>query len=70
MTWRRSFGAEPISHQGEQSGSRVILAADVEPPIAAAVKSGQMVIVIGRDRQGIVDAGVDAALLQPRRSRY
>lgn len=32
MTWRRAFGPEPTSPQGEQSGfARVVLAAEVEP---------------------------------------
>src|SRR5438105_8083233 len=35
MTWRRAFGPEPISPQGEQSGfARVVLAAEVEPAAA------------------------------------
>jgi transposase len=52
MTWRRSFGPEPISPQGEQSGfARVILAAEVEPAVVATPPSGQMVIVVGRDRR-------------------
>jgi transposase len=65
MTWRRSFGPEPISSpQGEQSGfARVVLAAEVEPSVAATSAGGQMVIVVGRDRRVIVDAGVDAAAL-------
>ena len=63
MTWRRSFGPEPMSPQSEQSGfARVVLAAEVEPAVAAT-PSGQMVIVVGRDRRVIVDAGVDAAAL-------
>jgi transposase len=63
MTWRRAFGPEPISAQSEQSGfARVVLAAEVEPAVAAT-PSGQMVIVVGRDRRVIVDAGVDAAAL-------
>jgi transposase len=42
MTWRRSFGPEPISPQGEQSGfARVILAAEVEPAVVATPPSGQ-----------------------------
>jgi transposase len=42
MTWRRSFGPEPISPQGEQSGfARVVLAAEVEPAVAATPTSGQ-----------------------------
>src|SRR3954468_6444792 len=45
MTWRRSFGPEPISSpQGEQSGfARVVLAAEVEPSVAATSAGGQMV---------------------------
>src|SRR3981081_822486 len=62
MTWRRAFGPEPISPQGEQSGfARVVLAAAVEPGVAATPTSGQMVIVVGKDRRVIVDAGLDAA---------
>jgi transposase len=35
MTWRRSFGPEPISPQIEQSGfARVVLAVEVEPAVA------------------------------------
>ena len=61
MTWRRAFGPEP---QSEQSGfARVVLAAEVEPAVAATPTSGQMVIVVGRDRRVIVDAGVDASAL-------
>ena len=64
MTWRRSFGPEPMSPQSEQSGfARVVLAAKVEPAVAATPTSGQMVIVVGRDRRVIVDASVDAAAL-------
>jgi transposase len=64
MTWRRSFGPEPMSPQSEQSGfARVVLAAEVEPAVAATPTSGQMVIVVGRDRRVIVDAGVDVAAL-------
>ncbi len=65
MTWRRSFGPEPISPQSEQSGfARVVLAAEVAPAVVVATPtSGQMVIVVGRDRRVIVDAGVDAAAL-------
>src|SRR5713226_4740802 len=50
MTWRRAFGPEPISLQGEQSSfARVVIAAAVEPAVAATSTSGQMVIVVGRD---------------------
>ena len=64
MTWRRSFGPEPINPQSEQSGfARAVLAAEVEPAVAATPTSGQMVIVVSRDRRVIVDADVDAAAL-------
>ena len=64
MTWRRAFGPGPISPQSKQSGfARVVLAAEVEPAVVATATSGQMVIVVGRDRRVIVDAGVDAAAL-------
>jgi transposase len=64
MTWRRAFRPQPISVQSEQSGfAQVVLAAEVEPSVAATPPTGQMVIVVGRDRRVIVDAGVDAAAL-------
>jgi transposase len=64
MTWRRSFGPEPIGPQCDQSGfARVVLAAEVAPAVAATPTSGQMVIVVSRDRRVIVDADVDAAAL-------
>jgi transposase len=62
MTWRRSFGPAPISPQSERFRfAWVVLAAEVEPAVAATPASGQMVIVVGRDRRVIVDAGLDAA---------
>src|SRR5437899_9506167 len=62
MTWRRSFDPEQIAPQSQPSGFvRVVPAAAVEPVVAAPSKSGQMVIVVGRDRRIIVDADVDAA---------
>ncbi|WP_155809747.1 hypothetical protein [Bradyrhizobium sp. URHA0013] len=64
MTWRRSFGPEPISPQSEQSGfARVVLAAEVEPAVAATATSGQIVIVVSCDRRVIVETAVDAAAL-------
>ena len=64
MTWRRSFGLEPIDPQGDQSGfARVVIAAAVEPAVAATPTSGQMVIVVGEDSRVIVDAGVAAVAL-------
>jgi len=62
MTWRRSFGPAPISPQSERFRfAWVVLAAEVEPAVAATPASGQMVFVVGRDRRVIVDAGLDAA---------
>jgi transposase len=53
-----------MSPQSAQSGfTRVVLAAEVEPAVAATPVSWQMVIVIGMEPQVIVDAGVDAAAL-------
>ena len=64
MTWRRSFVPEPTSRQEEQADfARVVIAAEVAPAVAGTATSGQMVIVVGRDRRVIVDAGVDAAAL-------
>src|ERR1700731_137846 len=64
MTWRGAFGPEAMSPQGEQCGfARVVIVAAVEPGVAATPPSGQMVIVVGRDRRVIVDAGVNAAAL-------
>jgi transposase len=64
MKWRRSFDPEQSSPQGEASGFvRVVAAAAIEPAVTAPPTSGQMVIVVGRDRRIIVDAGVDAAAL-------
>jgi transposase len=64
MTWRRSFDPEQISAQSGPSGFvRIVPAAAVEPAVTAPPTSGQMVVVVGRDRRIIVDAGVDAAAL-------
>ncbi len=64
VTWRRSFGSEQNNCQEEQAGfARVVLAAEVERAVTGTATSGQMVIVVGRDRRVIVDAGVDAAAL-------
>ena len=63
MTWRRSFNPEQISPQSEASGFVRVVPAAVEPAVTAPPTSGQMVIVVGRDRRIIVDAGVDAAAL-------
>src|SRR5260221_11980736 len=64
MTWRRSFGPEPIGPQSEQSGfARVVLAAEVEPAVASPSSIGEMGIVVGWGRLGIVGAAAVAAAL-------
>jgi len=63
MTWRRSLVRRRLALERAIRLCRVVLAAEVEPAVAATPTSGQMVIVVGRDRRVIVDAGVDAAAL-------
>jgi hypothetical protein len=59
----------PIGAQSEQSGfARVVLAAEVEPAVAATPASGQMVIIAGRDRRVIVDVTSSAGAGQPGHS--
>ena len=63
MRWQRSFRPEPTSPEVHRVGfAPVIVAAGAEPVVAAA-PVGRMVIIVGKDRQVIVDAGVDAAAL-------
>jgi transposase len=52
-----------LAQSGQSGFARVVLAAEIEPAVAATPTSGQMVIVIGRDCRVVVDAGVDAAAL-------
>ena len=64
MMWRRSFRPEPVDPEVQQAGfTPVVIAATAEPMVAAAPTGGRMVILVGKDRQVIVDAGVDAAAL-------
>jgi transposase len=58
MTWRRSLGPKPISRREEQAGfARVVIAAEnVEPTVAGVQTSGQVVIVVGRDRRVLMPA--------------
>ena len=64
MRWQRSFRPEPSALEVDRVGfAPVIVAAGAEPVIAAAPVNGRMVIIVGEDRQVIVDAGVDAAAL-------
>ena len=61
MRWQRSFRPEPTPPEVHRVGfAPVVVAAGAEPVIAAAPVNGQMVIIVGKDRQVIVDAGVDA----------
>jgi transposase len=61
MTWRRLFRPEPTGPQAEQAG--FVPAMIVAETVPAAPASGQMVIIVGKDRRVIVDAGVDATAL-------
>jgi transposase len=64
MRWQRSFRPEPTPPEVHRVGfAPVIVAAGAEPVVAAAPVNGRMVIIVGKDRQVIVDAGVDAAAL-------
>jgi transposase len=65
MTWRRAFRPEPMGPDIQQTGFVRAMVATAETMAAepGARASGRMVIVIGKDRRVIVDAGVDAAAL-------
>src|SRR5450755_614216 len=64
MTWQRSFRPEPTAPEVHRAGfAPVIVAAGAELVVAAAPVNGRMVIIVGKDRRVIVDAGVDAAAL-------
>jgi transposase len=64
MTWRRSFRPEPTGPEAGQAGFvPAILIAETEPTVPATPASGRMVIIVGKDRRVIVDAGVDATAL-------
>jgi transposase len=64
LTWRRAFRPEPAGPQAEQAGFvPAMIVAETEPMVAAAPASGRMVIIVGKDRRVIVDAGVDATAL-------
>jgi len=61
---KTSFRPEPTPPEVHRVGfAPVIVAAGAEPVVAAAPVNGRMVIIVGEDRQVIVDAGVDAAAL-------
>jgi transposase len=65
MTWRRSFSPEPTGTEAQQAGfvPAMVVATETAPTESAMPANGRMVIIIGRDRRIIVDAGVDAAAL-------
>ena len=64
MTWRRSFRPEPTGAHTEQAGFvPAMIVAETAPTVPAAPATGQMVIIVGKDRRVIVDAGVDATAL-------
>ena len=57
MTWRRSFRPEPTGPQAEQAGFvPAMIVAETEPMVPAALASGRMVIIVGKDRRVIVEA--------------
>jgi transposase len=66
MTWRRSFRLESNGVDAQQQAGFVpamVIAAETPSIATVAPSSGQMVIIVGKDRRVIVDAGVDAAAL-------
>jgi transposase len=65
LNWRRSYCIEKDGAEGQKSGFvPAMVVADPMPSTPAAPTNGHMVIVIGKDRRVIVDAGVDAAALE------
>ncbi len=64
MTWQRSFRPELTAPENHRAGfAPVIVAAGAEPVVAATAVNGRMVIIVGKGRRVIVNAGVDAAAL-------
>jgi len=63
LNWRRSFCTEPEGAAGQRSGFVPAMVVADPMPSTPAAPNGHMVIVIGKDRRVIVDAGVDAAAL-------
>jgi transposase len=65
IKWRRSFRPEPIGSEGQRSGFvPAIMVAETAPAVSSTAPArGRMVIIVGRDRRVIVDAGVDASAL-------
>lgn len=64
INWRRSFRPEPIGSEGQRIGFvPAIMVAETALAMPTAPARGRMVIIVGRDRRVIVDAGVDATAL-------
>ena len=65
MTWRRSFQLDSNGPDAQQAGfvPALVIAAETPAMATAAPSSGQMVIIVGKDRRVIVDASVDTAAL-------
>jgi transposase len=64
INWRRSFRPEPIVPEGQRTGFvPAMVVAETAPAMPTAPARGRMVIMVGRDRRVIVDAGVDATAL-------
>ena len=65
MTWRRAFRAEPMGPDVQQTSFARAMVATAETVAAepSAPTTNHMVIEIGKDRQIIVNASVDAAAL-------
>lgn len=65
VTWRRSFRLDSNGPDAQQAGfvPALVMPAETPPMATAAPTSGQMVIILGKDRRVIVDASVDTAAL-------
>ena len=64
LHWRRSFRPEPIVPEGQRTGFvPAMVVAETASAMPTAPARGRMVIMVGRDRRVIVDAGVDATAL-------
>ena len=66
VTWRRAFRLEPTGPEAQAAGfvpAMIVAAAETVPTMDAALASGRMVIVVGKDRRVIVDTSVDAVAL-------
>ena len=63
INWRRSFRPERSVPEGQRTGFvPAMVVAETASAVPTAPARGRMVIIVGRDRRVIVDAGVDAPL--------